>query len=387
MRGKLRVIVLFALVLALLDSKATSGASNGRVTQIFSAEISRLRDLEVSAEKELNRLKNLNVLAYESKIAAIDLERSTSYRLLQIGDEAKLISLKNQVEQAILNWKEVSSVRLTTGFFGSDLARAMNVLDCIPPYSDGSSGSLIVKRNCANDGTIPRPGDRSSANPQITIGGADWQQGDVTTVSINNADNEYLQKAISFGFVVPLNKSEFTSRAKQYRLAVEEIEALGKSIPIAKRNIEDLHQKKSAEVSNEVRLENNLLDRQHLDFEAKLDFKIGELKIGQQAARRAARQKVNEEVAFDTALKFSYNSRRLDQLARSSLSEVRSLKSLLSLVEINRLSQLADSVDQKYTHAQAMRINSLCGKTFIREREFGRLQTYLKTVTNSGRGS
>lgn len=89
-----------------------------------------------------------------------------------------------------------------------------------------------------------------------------------------------------------------------------------------------------------------------------------------QALKRASKNPSIFQEAFVNALKFKYNQAALDGLARRSFGFIDNLKALDTAIEVTRLSQHADVVASKYTYAGAVKINKICGKTFISDAEF-----------------
>lgn len=98
------------------------------------------------------------------------------------------------------------------------------------------------------------------------------------------------------------------------------------------------------------------------------------------AAKRAAKNTKDYDKAFVVALQFEFNRQRLDELANLPFRYIDSLKSLDSAVKVTRISNTADAVAQNYTMAGAMKINAICGKTFINEPEFRSMFTKVAQV-------
>ncbi len=88
------------------------------------------------------------------------------------------------------------------------------------------------------------------------------------------------------------------------------------------------------------------------------------------AIKRASKNPSIFQEAFVTAMKFKYNQVALDGLARRSFGFIDNLKALDTAIEVTRLSQDADVVASRYTYAGAVKINRICGKTFISDIEF-----------------
>jgi len=88
------------------------------------------------------------------------------------------------------------------------------------------------------------------------------------------------------------------------------------------------------------------------------------------STKRAALNMSSFDKAFVTAFKFDYNVERLNDLARSPLSYITSLKALNDAVSITKSSLQADAVSARYSYAAANKINAIYGNLFINESEF-----------------
>lgn len=366
------VFLALALLLAgvsIPPSEAVSSSSKKLISG-FEKEIKNRESAIALSEANSDKGKEQNRLNYVGELKDIENVYAKTLLDIQSNLQTKLDESNKALGEAKIKWDQVNKVKLTTGFFGSDLSRINNVLECIPPYSDGSSPFQLVKRYCANNGGFPVPGDRIPTNPLSTYGGADWQKDDVTTINFVNANNSYLSDGIKFGFVVPFNPTEFEATRQKIAKAQSDIDMYSKDISAAKKNAEDnrFWQRSKAE-ERKVIADNEFEDVFEKDL-ATFSDEISTLKYGLKAAKRAAKQGGNLKAAFTTALQFAYNVKGLDELASSPLSYIDSLKSLRNIVEITKLSEEADLVDVRYTQSGAAKINKLCGKVFIKDRKF-----------------
>ena len=345
-------------------------SSSKKLVSGFEKEIKKRESAITLSKANSDNGKQQNGLNYVAELKDIENVYLKALSDIQANLQTKLDESNKALAEAKLKWDQVNKIKLTTGFFGSDLSRINNVLECIPPYSDGSSPFQLVKRNCANNGGFPVPGDRIPTNPLSTYGGADWQKDDVTTINFVNANNSYLSDGIKFGFVVPFNPAEFEATRQKIAKAQSDIEKYSKDISTAKKSAEDnrFWQRLKAE-EKKVIADNEFEDVFEKDL-ATFSDEISTLKYGLKAAKRAAKQGGNLKAAFTTALQFAYNVKGLDELASSPISYIDSLKSLRNIVEITKLSEEADLVDIRYTNSRAARINKLCGNVFIKDRKF-----------------
>jgi hypothetical protein len=88
------------------------------------------------------------------------------------------------------------------------------------------------------------------------------------------------------------------------------------------------------------------------------------------AAKRAGKDSSSFEKAFVTAVKFEYNAKRLDELARAPWTYISSLKALKDAISVTKQSELADSISSRYSYKAALNFNSTYGNLFLSEQEF-----------------
>ena len=357
-----------------------STSSSKKLLLGYSKEIAELQNQAKQAEILFANSKKQNESLFTAESLKLDDVYSQTIRDISTNLKSKLDSATNLLANAKAKWTQVNKVKLTTGFFGSDLERINNVLDCIAPYSDGSSPFMLVKRYCANNGNYPKPGDRVPDNPLVTYGGADWQKNDITTINVVNANDKYLADGIKFGFVVPLNPTDFDSTKKQILESTLDVEKWTNEITKANKNAIDARDSGKYNAREQFILRANSAERDYQKTIAKIDAELEPLTFGQSAAKRAAKQKVALKTAFTTALQFSYNVQRLDDIASEPLSFATSLKALNSIVKITALSEEADGVDASYTHNRALKINKLCGNVFISEAKFREFNSSAKIM-------
>lgn len=379
LRARLLIVsIVFGLGIA--PSYQASASPTKKLLNGFSKEISDLERRAIEAQERFTTAKNENDKQYLAEIVKLEDGFTKATRDINTNLKPRLDAATKSLSDAKSKWTQVNKVKLTTGFFGSDLSRINNVLDCIAPYSDGSSPFLLVKRYCANNGNHPKPGDRVPGNPLVTYGGADWQKDDVTTVDFVNANDRYLVEGIKVGFVVPLNPQEFESTRLTIATSQTEIERFTNEIAKANKDAVDTRDlgKFNAREQFVIRLGN--AEDEYERESANIQNQVAALVFGQKAAKRAARQGGNLKASFNTALQFAYNVQRLDEIAREPLEYITSLKALNSVVKITALSEEADEVDSSYTNQKAARINQICGKVFIKEAKFRELNSAAQSI-------
>lgn len=377
--ARLLVTVFVSLVTVAMNSPANASSSTALLSG-FSKELSELDSIMEEASNKLSTNKMENEKTYLSLVSQILEEHSTALKSISINLSSRLENSKKSLLDAQSKWSKVNKVKLTTGFFGGDLQRITNVLECIAPYSDGSSPTLLVKRYCANNEGHPKPGDRVPGNPMMVYGGADWQKDDVTTINFINAENKYLIEGIKLGFVIPLNSSEYEATRLVISNSKLEIEQLTKEIDSATKLANNNRDSKKYEAQQQYSMQLTKLSSDHDIEMTSLENQRSALLFGQKAAKRAVRQGGNLKTALTIAVRFAYNQKRLDELARAPLDYVTSLKALNSAVKITALSEAADAVDASYSNQKASKINSICGRAFTKESKFKKINSKAMAV-------
>jgi hypothetical protein len=103
------------------------------------------------------------------------------------------------------------------------------------------------------------------------------------------------------------------------------------------------------------------------------------------SAKRASVNSATFDKAFLTSLKFEYNAKRLDELARQPWTYISSLKSLQDAVSVTKQSSLADSISASYSYSAALKFNATYGNLFLVEDDYKNgfqvINAIYKTVT------
>ena len=190
--------------------------------------------------------------------------------------------------------------------------------------------------------------------------GPKFEVGEIATVKeavVNSPSNlSEIDLIVSMGLVELLNPKEFTQASRIIRDESLAIENLKKNYQTEQLKIESAFEDAS-------QIEPALL-----------------------AIKRALKNSSNFEKAFVVALKFDYNQRGLDELARLPFRYINSIKALDSAIKVTRLSEDADAVAASYSYSGALKINSICGKTFISETKFKIMYSKVSEVYKQATG-
>ena len=329
----------------------------------YETDVSALDDALTAATKAADLL-----LAQELQ-AATDLYTPQIATANQKLEAAKILFSNNsdlKIQQSLFSWQNAD--------------RIYSLLICPETTLPAGAGWMeIAKRYCSNVNNKPRPGDISTkTTSKNTIGGEDWQPGEIAKISLISADNKDLLFAISNGWLVPVNLSVFDSS----RLAINSETA----------NVADLVQKNGkARTAAQAKRDNavaaatairaNALEELDEKFEAakaQLEAQQTAASLALLAAKRASKDASNFDVAFSTAYKFEYNRQMVGEIADAAWTGEWTFRTIDSIIKVNKLAVAGDSIASKYSMAAAKSFNSLVGNAFTNEPDF---RAALKVLT------
>ena len=329
---------------------------------------------------------------YESDVSALDdalaaatkLADSTLAQDLQAATDLyspQIASANQKLEAAKVQFTNNSDLKIQQSLFSWQNADHIYQLLICPDTTlpNGPGWMEIAKRYCSNINNKPRPGDISTkTTSKNTIGGEDWQPGDVAKISLVSADNKDLLYAISNGWVVPVNQSIFDSS----RLAIISETA----------NVADLVQKNGkARTAAQTKRDNAVaaatairanslatLDDVYQTSKTELEAQQTAANLALLASKRAAKDPANFDVAFSTAYKFEYNRQMMDQIADEAWTGEWTYRTIDSIIKVNKLAAAGDAIASKYSLVSAKNFNSLVGNAFTNEPDF---RAALKVLT------
>jgi hypothetical protein len=238
----------------------------------------------------------------------------------------------------------------------------------------------IAKRYCANENNKPRPGDVSTkTTSKNTIGGEDWQPGEIAKISLANVANANLLLAVANGYVIPVNATLFDSS----RLAIS----------TETGNVADLIQRNGkARIAAQTKRDNAVasatkvresaladLDDAYETIKAQLEAQETAASLALLAAKRASKDAANFDSAFVVAYKFEYNRQMVNEIADAAWTGDWTYRTIDSIIKVNRLAVTGDSIASRYTKSAASSFNSAVGNAFTNEPDF---RAALKVVTS-----
>ena len=346
-------------------------------------------DLKVSAQSAVSgfqtslnaTLDEMNLLEDEhakntADINKVNLEATAKATTIQTADLASVANLYNPkisasntlIASAKLKWESVNQLLIKDGFgfLGNVQTVANNYFLCPPStLPNGPTWLEIVKRTC-NGGTNPMLGARSTkGNAGSTIGGEDWQKGDIGT--LNTWDlNKVAESVISDGYMTPVNVTEFDSTRLTIKSESANLSSLTALYSNAKTAVMTKYDNALAVIKTATSKALAFEDNRYEQALAELEARQAQAQLFILAAKRASKDYKTFNKAFTTALQFEFNRSQLTELANTPWTAFTSLRTMSSLVKVIALADFADAVAAKYTLASAAKLNASVGNTFTK---------------------
>ena len=382
--GNMRRILL-ALVISSLAFAGTAPAEAAPKASVVTTAFKNLLNSTADSLESLEAKYEADVSALDDALtAATKAADATLAQELQAATDLyspQIASANQKLEAAKVLFTNNSDLKIQQSLFSWQNAdRIYSLLICPDTTLPAGAGWMeIAKRYCSNVNNKPRPGDISTkTTSKNTIGGEDWQPGEIAKISLVSIENKDLLFAISNGWLVPVNQSVFDSS----RLAISSETA----------NVADLVQKngkarnaaqskRDNSVSAATAIRTNALadlDEKFEEAKAQLEAQQTAANLALLAAKRASKESSNFDSAFSTAYKFEYNRQMVDQIADTAWTGEWTFRTIDSIIKVNKLAVAGDSIASKYTMSAAKKFNSLVGNAFTNEPEF---RAALKVLT------
>jgi len=383
------LVSLLAFSLLVATPNISTGALKSKalkVTIAFQNLLSTSDDGLSALEGEYESQIDILDAALAAATATADLQLQTDLAAASSLYTPQINSSNKKVEDAKIFFSTVNQVKLSTGFFAisafGDLSRLNGYLDCPDTTLPGGPTWLeIAKRNCADYGKFPRPGDMSKkGNPGSTVGGEDWQKGDIATINFSVADNRDVQNGIAAGFITPLNQIGFDST----RLTISS-ETLNAALLIQKYGSVRIsaQSKYEALIASATKKRQSGLDEltsRYEDAKAKLEAQADAAETALLAAKRASKDPTNFDKAFSVAYKFEYNRVILNEIANLPWTGNWSFRTINSLIKVTNLADLGDSIASRYSYKAATSFNLRVGTAFTNEPDFRAVLKIVSTI-------
>lgn len=363
------LISLLALVLLATTSPAHAATKATTVTAAFKTLLNTtgesLDSLEQQYEADIDALDSALALTTQSAGDNYNKDLLAAANLYA----PQITAANKKAEDAKLSYESNNKIRLTTGFFGGDADRLNWALDCLPP-KDYFAGKML-KRYCASIPGI-------AVFPQSGYGYEDWQPGDITTIALRNAEDQYVAIGIERGYIVPLNLLIFDTSRIGYKQALAEsanLTALNGKARVSAREKSDRAVAVAA-ASRESALSN--LDDAYEIVKAELEAQETAANLALLAAKRASKDAANFDAAFVVAYKFEYNRQMVGEIADAAWTGEWTFRTIDSIIKVNKLAATGDAIGSKYSRSSATAFNSAVGNAFTNEPDF---RAVLKVLT------
>lgn len=378
---KLLALCLVSSLLALGTSPTYAAPKVNVVTTAFKTLLNTtansLDELDAKYEADIDKLDATLAIATKNadEVLSQELQAATALYAPQIAaankkaEEAKAVFLANNkltIKQSL--------------FTSPDKDRVWQYFICPDTTLPNGAGWMeIAKRYCANDNNKPRPGDISTkTSSRNTIGGEDWQSGDVAQVSYENSSKSNILDAISYGWIVPVNQSLYDSSRLSVKVETDKASDLtlqnGKA-----RNAAQVKRDNTVTQATKAR-EAALadIDEAYETAKAEIEAQQTAANLALLAAKRASKDPKNFDTAFAIAYKFEYNRQMVGKLADSAWTGEWTFRTIDSIIKVNRLAVTGDTIAAKYSRSQGAAFNSAVGNAFTNEPDF---RAALKVVT------
>jgi hypothetical protein len=378
---KIGILLTLGLVVSLAPSAQAATnpkAVTAAFTKVLSATDNSLEALELKYEADVDALDAALTAATKTADAtlATGIQAATDLYAPQISaanqklEAAKTLFTNNsdlKIQQSLFTWQNAD--------------RVYSLFICPETTLPAGPGWMeIAKRYCANENNKPRPGDVSTkTTSKNTIGGEDWQPGEIVKISLANVANANLLLAVANGYVIPVNATLFDSS----RLAIS----------TETGNVADLIQRNGkARIAAQTKRDNAVatatkvresaladLDDAYETIKAQLEAQETAASLALLAAKRASKDAANFDSAFVVAYKFEYNRQMVNEIADAAWTGDWTYRTIDSIIKVNRLAVTGDSIASRYTKSAASSFNSAVGNAFTNEPDF---RAALKVVTS-----
>jgi len=380
MRNRL-VIALSVALLGVSTIPANAATKPSAVTAAFKNLLNvtsdSLEQLEQKYEADIDALDATLVAATNAADSTLDqeLQAATSLYAPQIAAANK------RVEDAKAVFLANNKLTIKQSLFNSmDKDRVWQYFICPDTTLPNGAGWMeIAKRYCANENNKPRPGDVSTkTTSRNTIGGEDWQPGDVAEISYENSSKSNILDAIAFGWVVPVNLSLYDSS----RLTVKTETAKVNDLTLLNGKARTSAQtKRDSAVMSATKTRDQAvadLDEAFETAKAILEAQETAANLALLASKRAAKNPSSFDKAFAVAYKFEYNLQMVGEIADAAWTGDWTYRTIDSILKVNKLAVYGDGIASKYSMASASAFNSAVGNAFTNEPDF---RAALKVLT------
>lgn len=326
-----------------------------------------LDQIDALSQEHAKNIADINQVFLDST-AKVNATQASDLLALSNLYNPKIAASNAALGAAKLKWDSVNLILIkdSFGWMGNVQTVAGNNFVCPPStLPNGPTWLEIVKRTC-NGSPNPMLGARSTkGNPGSTIGGEDWQKGDIGKLNKFEVSKE-LQSVLDDGYMAPVNQVEFDSTRLTIKSETANIDSL--NVMYSKARV-DLTAKYDASVALIKSSTDKALADEDIRFQALVDdlqAKADQTQSFVLASERAAANYKTFDKAFTTALQFEYNQAQLGEIANLPWAVFTTNRNLSSIMKVVALSDLANSIADNYTYAKAVKLNAAVSTTFTK---------------------
>ena len=337
-----------------------------------------LDQIDVLSQEHAKNVADINQV-YLDSTAKINATQTTDLLSLANLYNPKITAANAALSSAKTKWDSVNSILIKNSFGWQGNVQQVAGTNFVCPSStlpNGSTWLEIVKRIC-NGSTNPMLGAKSTKGiAGSSIGGEDWQVGDIGKLNKFEVTKE-LQSVLDDGYMAPVNQVEFDLTRLTIKNETTNLDSLNTMYSKARTDV-------TAKYDSAVALIKSATDKALADEETRYQNLVTDLqsKAAQSqsfvlASERAAVDYKNFNKAFIAALQFEFNRVQLDEIANLPWAAFTTNRNLSSMLKVVALSDLANSIADNYTYAQAVKLNASVSTTFTKAPTFS---TSLKTA-------
>ena len=369
LKNKTGILLTLGLVVSLApNAQAATNpkAVTAAFTKVLSATDNSLEALELKYESDIDSLDTALASATKAANDAYDRDLLAATNLYA----PQITAATKKSEEAKATYESNNKVRLTTGFF-ADADRLNWALDCLPARE--TTVWKMLKRYCGQMPGIPM-------FPESGYGYEDWQKGDVTTIALRNAENQYVAIGIERGYITPLNLVAFDSSRIAYKQALADIANLTASNGKARVSAQEKRDRAVILATNTRESALADLDEAYESAKSQLEAQETAANLALLATKRASRDAANFDAAFVVAYKFEYNRQMVNEIADAAWTGDWTFRTIDSILKVNRLAVTGDAIASRYTRSAATSFNASVGNAFTNEPAF---RAALKVLTTT----
>jgi hypothetical protein len=365
---KVSVLTLVSLLAAISITPANASTKSSTVTAAFKSVLNSasnsLDALEQKYQSDVDALDATLSAATKSadSILAQDLQAATALYAPQIS------SANQKIADAKALFAANNKLKVNQLLFSfQDKDHVYGLFICPRPRVT-ESGSLIAKRYCANDYGYDRFGDVNKATG-ATIGGEDWQPGDIAEISFSNSNDKYMQDAVAYNWVTPVNISAYDSSRLAVKTETTNLNDLNLQNGKARSTAQTKHDNAVAQATQARTNALAGLDQTYNAAKAQLEAQQTAADLALLAAKRAGND-ANFDNAFVVAYKFEYNYKMVGDIADAAWSGEWTYRTIDSIIKVNKLAAYGDTIASKYSKNAAISFNNSVGNAFTNQPEF-----------------